>query len=90
VAADAIAAVGDTPHGHKPFVQLKGRILKDRSDFVRELLAALPAPQQMSSLDFPDPIRTALRTDDPALGPLDPPHVLVAHVKVSEVANGRK
>jgi hypothetical protein len=90
VATDPIAAVGDAPHGHKPLVQAKRRILKDRPDLMGELFAALSTPQQVASLDFADPIRSALGARNPALGPLDVPHVFVAHVKVSEVANGRK
>jgi hypothetical protein len=87
VRANAITVIRNAPNGHEPLIQSKGRILKDRSDLVRELLAAILASQKVARLDFADAGAFAVRASGLAL-PLNAPHVYVANFQVREVADG--
>src|SRR3972149_1215272 len=90
VATDSVATIGDAPHGHKPFIDTERAILKYRSDFMRELLAAVLATQHVACGNLSDPVRAASRTDNLAGGPLDLTHVSIAGFEIGEVSDGRQ
>ena len=51
VGTDSVLAVTDEPHRGKPFVQLNGAILENRTDFNRELLATGKARPHQARLE---------------------------------------
>ena len=70
--------------------RVQGAILENRANLMGELLAALPTLEHVPTFDLADLIRSTRGADDPAARPLDPPHVLVAHVQVGKVTDGGK
>ena len=92
VATDAVFHIGDAPHSNQPLVQAERGVLENGSHFVRKLFAAILATEHVAGFYFADPLALGftVRADDRAAWPLDPLHVLVAHVQVGEVADGFK
>jgi hypothetical protein len=90
VTTDSVPRIGDAPGRDEPLIEPKRGILENGPDLVRELLPAVLAAQNVPRLDFPDPLRSAVRASSSAVWPLDPPHVKIADFQIGEVADGFK
>ena len=90
VRANPVPSVGNAPDRNEPFVQPEGRVFKNCPSLVAELLAAVLAAKKVSRLDFADSLRSAKRTSDVAIWPLDAAHVQIADFHICEIFYGFK
>src|ERR1035438_9239217 len=90
VTADAVLAIDQEPYGGEPFFQRKRRILKNRADLERELLAWVwtVAAVYLGVLEVCHLVRSTLGTADLAIGPTDGDHELATVFEVAEELDG--
>src|SRR5438309_6929795 len=84
---DSILTVHKQPKCSHPFIKSKRRILKDGSDFERELLLASIAEPQAPRLDKRVLFRSATWTGDLAIGPTQHLAILELPLRIAKVNN---
>lgn len=84
VAADAVLAIRDQPHGAQPFVQADSGVLEDGPDLDRELLFAVQAFPDQARFEEREPLGRTLRANRP-VRPAQLSHELDTHLGIGKV-----